>query len=71
MEENTSINGESKEGKCSNGIGSRIVHISMPEVFEEKEEEEIVCFNCHRMQHKYLTEKFKSQGLDAVYVMCF
>ena len=64
MEENTSINGESKQGNSSNGIGSRIVHISMPEVFEEKEEEEIVCFNCHRMQHKYLTEHFHSGGLN-------
>ena len=71
MQENTSINAEGKQGNCSNGIGSRIVHISMPEVFEEKEEEEIVCFNCHRMQHKYLTEKFNSGSLNSIYVMSF
>ena len=42
MEESTSMNAERKQGNCGNGIGSRIVDISMPEVFEEKEEEEIV-----------------------------
>ena len=43
----------------------------MPEVFEEEMEEESVCFNCHRTQHNYLTEKFQSGDLNSVYVMSF
>ena len=35
------------------------------------EEEENICFNCHRTQHRYLNETFHSGDLKSIYVMTF
>ena len=59
------------QSNISRGIGSCIVDISIPEIFEKEVEEESVCFNCHRTQHSFLKEKFHSGDLKSIYVMTF
>ena len=59
-QESRSTNEEEIQSNTFRGIGSRIVDISIPEIFEEEVEEESVCFNCHRMQHSFYKEKFRS-----------
>ena len=52
-QESMSTNEEEMQSNTFGGIGSRIVDISIPEIFEEEVEEESVCFNCHRTQHRF------------------
>ena len=53
------------------GIGSRVVDISVPEVFVNGDEEEIKCLNCHRKQHRFLIEKCESGSNELPYVITF
>ena len=66
-----STNEEEMQSNTFRGIGSRIVDISIPEIFEEEAEEESVCFNCHRTQHSFFKENFHSGDLNSIYVMTF
>ena len=70
-QESRSTNEEEIQSNTFSGIGSRIVDISLPEIFEKYVEEESVCFNCHRTQHSFLKEKFSAGDLKTIYVMTF
>ena len=52
-QESTPTNEEEMQSNTIRGIGSCIVDISIPEIFEEEVERESVCFNCHRKQHSF------------------
>lgn len=56
-QDSMSANEEHFQSTISSKIGSCIVHMSIPETFEEEVEEESVCFNCHRTQHTF-SKKF-------------
>ena len=63
MQESISTNEEQMQSNISCGIGSCIIDISIPKIFEEEVEEESVCFNCHRTQHSFLKVKSDSGDL--------
>ena len=65
-QESLSTNEEQLQSNTPCGIGSCIVDISIPEIFEEEVEEENVCFNCHRTQHTFLKEKFGLGDLKSI-----
>ena len=48
MQESMPTNAEEMQSNTFCGIGSRIVDISIPEIFEKEVEGESVCFSCHR-----------------------
>ena len=70
-QESRPTNEEEMQANTFRGIGSPIVDISIPDIFEKEVEEESVGFNCHRTQHNVLKEKFGSGALKSIYVMTF
>ena len=65
------FNAQLNEDNVSPGIGSRVVDISVSEVYVNGDEEEVKCLNCHRKQHQFLIGKCDSGSNELPYVITF
>ena len=70
-QESTSSKIESSQANVPRGIVSRVVDISIPEVFVDEDKQERMCFNCHLREHTYFNERCESGNNELSYVITF